>query len=154
VLTLTRAQSELVSPEPGPQAVRRLLTELMDFGDVSRFLAEKITAIGVRYDFGEGPELLGRRLRDIPLSLGRLYELTHEGRGLLLDQTGELSVTGWTARIDHVVAVSGELDAPAVLLRPDGHVAWIGDDQNDLLRHLPTWFGAASEGARDVHDRH
>ena len=153
VLTITRAQSELLSPEPGPQAVRRLLTELMDFEDVSRFLAEKITAIGVRYDFGEGPELLGRRLRDIPLSRGRLYELTREGRGLLLDQTGELSVAGWADRIDHVADASGELDAPAVLLRPDGHVAWIGDDQDDLLRHLPTWFGAALEGAGDDHDR-
>jgi rifampicin monooxygenase len=70
VLTITRAQSELLSPEPGPQAVRRLLTELMDFEDVSRFLAEKITAIGVRYDFGEGPELLGRRLRATSLSRG------------------------------------------------------------------------------------
>ena len=55
VLNTTRAQSELISPEPGPQAVRRLLTELMDFEDVSRFLIEKVTAIGVRYDFGEGP---------------------------------------------------------------------------------------------------
>ena len=153
VLTNTRAQSELLSAEPGPQAVRRLLTELMDFEDVSRFLAEKITGIGIRYDFGEGPELLGRRLRDIPLSRGRLYELTREGRGLLLDQTGELSVTGWTDRIDHVADVSGELDAPAVLLRPDGHVAWIGENQNDLLRHLPTWFGAASAGAGYVHAR-
>jgi 2-polyprenyl-6-methoxyphenol hydroxylase-like FAD-dependent oxidoreductase len=73
---------------------------------------------------------------------------------LLAERAGELSVTGWTDRIDHVADVSGELDAPAVLLRPDGHVAWIGDDQNDLLRHLPTWFGAASEVAGDVHDRH
>src|SRR3954451_18950803 len=148
VLTLTRAQSELLSPEPGPQAVRRLLTELMDFEDVRRFLAEKITAIGVRYDFGEGPELLGRRLRDIPLSRGRLYEHTRDGRGLLLDQTGALSVSGWTDRIEHVADVSGELGAPAVLLRPDGHVAWMGEDQNDLLRHLPTGFGAAGEHAR------
>jgi 2-polyprenyl-6-methoxyphenol hydroxylase-like FAD-dependent oxidoreductase len=153
VLTITRAQSELLSTEPGPQAVRRLLAELMDFEDVSRFLGEKITAIGVRYDFGEGPELLGRRLRDIPLSRGRLYELTRKGRGLLLDQTGELAVTGWADRIDYVADVSGELDAPAVLLRPDGHVAWIGDDQDDLLHHLPTWFGAATGGAGNVHDR-
>lgn len=144
VLTITRAQSELLSPEPGPQAVRRLLSELMDFEDVSGFLAERISAIGVRYDFGEGPKLLGRRQRDITLSRGRLYELTRDGRGLLLDQTGKLSVAGWTDRIDHVADVSGELDAPAILLRPDGHVAWIGDEQNDLLRHLPTWFGAAS----------
>jgi hypothetical protein len=113
----------------------------MEFEDVSRFLAERITGIGIRYDVGEGPELLGSRLRDIPLSRGRLYELTRDGRGLLLDQTGGLSVTGWTDRIDHVVDVSEELDAPAVLLRPDGHVAWIGGDQDDLLRHLPTWFG-------------
>jgi hypothetical protein len=154
VLTITRAQSELLSPEPGPQAVRRLLAELMDFEDVRRFLAGKVTAIGVRYDFGERPQLLGRRLRDIPLSRGRLYELTRDGRGLLLDQTGGLSVTGWTDRIDHVTDVSAELDAPAVLLRPDGHVAWIGDDQDDLLQHLPTWFGAASGGASDVYDRH
>jgi 2-polyprenyl-6-methoxyphenol hydroxylase-like FAD-dependent oxidoreductase len=150
VLTITRAQSELISPEPGPQAVRRLLAELMDFDDVSRFLAERISSIGIHYDFGEGPALLGRRLRDIPLSRGRLYELTREGRGLLLDQTGGLSVTGWADRVDHVADVSGELDAPAVLLRPDGHVAWIGDDQDDLLRHLPRWFGAATDGTGDA----
>jgi 2-polyprenyl-6-methoxyphenol hydroxylase-like FAD-dependent oxidoreductase len=150
VLTITRAQSELISPEPGPQAVRRLLAELMNFDDVSRFLAERISSIGIRYDFGEGPALLGRRLRDIPLSRGRLYELTREGRGLLLDQTGGLSVTGWTDRVDHVAEVSGELDAPAVLLRPDGHVAWIGDDQDELLRHLPRWFGAATDGPGDA----
>lgn len=144
VLTITRAQSELISPEPGPQAVRRLLAELMEFDDVARFLAERISSTGVRYDFGEGPELLGRRLRDIPLSCGRLYELTREGRGLLLDQTGQLSVAGWKDRIDYVADTSAELDAPAVLLRPDGHVAWIGEDQEDLLPHLKTWFGAAS----------
>ncbi len=143
VLTITRAQSELLSPKPGPQAVRRVLSELMEFEDVSRFLAEKVAGIGIRYDFGDGPALLGRRLRDIPLSRGRLYELTRAGRGLLLDQTGELSVTGWADRIDHVVDVSAELDAPAVLLRPDGYVAWIGTDQDGLLHHLPRWFGAA-----------
>jgi 2-polyprenyl-6-methoxyphenol hydroxylase and related FAD-dependent oxidoreductases len=153
VLTITRAQSELISAEPGPQAVRRLLTKLMDFEDVSRYLAERVTGIGIRYDFGEGPELLGRRLRDIPLSRGRLYELTRDGRGLLLDQTGRLSAAGWGDRIDYVAGTTEELDAPAVLLRPDGHVAWIGEDQNDLLRHLPRWFGAASEGAAGARDR-
>ncbi|MEO8219827.1 MAG: rifampin monooxygenase [Specibacter sp.] len=144
VLTLTRAQSELISPGPGPQAVRRLLTELMELPDVSRVLAEKITGIGIRYDFGEGPGMLGRRLRDVPLSQGRLYQLTHEGRGLLLDAGGKLSVAGWTDRIDSVTDASVDLDVPAILLRPDGHVAWLGDGQQDLLRHLPTWFGAAS----------
>ena len=142
VLNNTRAQIELMSTEPGPQAVRRLLSELMDFEEVNRYLIEKITAIGVRYDFGHGDELLGRRLRDVRLKQGRLYERMHAGRGLLLDQTGGLSVAGWADRLDHVVDVSEELDVPAVLLRPDGHVAWIGEDQQDLLSQLPRWFGA------------
>ncbi|WP_433289347.1 rifampin monooxygenase [Pseudonocardia sp. CA-142604] len=142
VLNNTRAQMELLSPEPGPQAVRRLLSELMDFEQVNRHLIEKLTAIGVRYDFGEGHHLLGRRMRDVGLKRGRLYELTHGGRGLLLDQTGRLSVAGWADRVDHVVDLSEELDVPAALLRPDGHVAWVGEDQQDLHSHLPTWFGA------------
>ncbi|MGP3998750.1 rifampin monooxygenase [Streptomyces sp. 8N706] len=143
VLDNTRAQTELLSPEPGPRSVRRLVSELMDFEDVNRYLIEKISAIGVRYDFGEGHELLGRRMRDVGLKRGRLYELMHGGRGLLLDQTGRLSVAGWADRVDHVVDVSEELDAPAALLRPDGHVAWVGEDQQDLLSQLPQWFGAA-----------
>ncbi|MGH3612141.1 MAG: rifampin monooxygenase [Pseudonocardia sp.] len=143
VLDNTRAQTELLSSEPGPRSVRRLVSELMDFENVNRYLIEKITAIGVRYDLGEGHELLGRRMRDVGLKRGRLYELMHGGRGLLLDQTGRLSVAGWADRVDHVVDVSEELDVPAVLLRPDGHVAWVGEDQQDLLGRLPKWFGAA-----------
>ncbi|GGM15042.1 rifampin monooxygenase [Nakamurella endophytica] len=147
VLTLTRAQSELISPEPGPQAVRRLLTELMDLEDVRRLLAEKITGIGIRYDLGDGPALLGRRLRDIRLSSGRLYERTHRARGLLLDRTGTLSLAGWADRVDLVADPGVALDVPAVLLRPDGYVAWLGDDQEDLLRHLERWFGSALAAA-------
>ncbi|MFE9748182.1 rifampin monooxygenase [Saccharothrix saharensis] len=142
VLDNTRAQMELMSTEPGAQAVRRLVAELMDFEVVNRHLIEKITALGVRYDFGEGHELLGRRMRDVGLKRGRLYELTRSGRGLLLDQTGRLSVGGWADRVDHVVDVSEELDVPAVLLRPDGHVAWVGEDQRDLVDGLSRWFGA------------
>jgi hypothetical protein len=117
----------------------------MDFEDVTRYLIEKVTAIGVRYDFGSGHELLGRRLRDVRLSRGRLYELMHDGRGLLLDRTGRLSVAGWADRVDHVVDVSEELDVPALLLRPDGHVAWVGHDQQELVGQLPTWFGARTD---------
>jgi 2-polyprenyl-6-methoxyphenol hydroxylase-like FAD-dependent oxidoreductase len=143
VLRNTRAQMTLMGTDPGPTALRELFSTLMDFEEVNRYVTEMITAVGVRYDFGEGHELLGRRLRDVQLKRGRLYELMHGGRGLLLDQTGRLSVTGWVDRVDHVVDVSEELDVPAVLLRPDGHVAWVGDDQQDLLGRLTKWFGTA-----------
>lgn len=147
VLTITRAQSVLISPEPGPQAVRRLMGELMAFDDVSRLLAERVSGIGIRYDLGDGPELLGRRLRDLPLAhSGRLYEHLRTGRGLLLDQTGALSVGGWAERVDRLADVSDELDAPGVLLRPDGYVAWIGDDQDELDERLGAWFGEAPAG--------
>ncbi|MFE7778383.1 rifampin monooxygenase [Streptomyces sp. NPDC057445] len=143
VLDNTRAQITLLGTDPGATALRELFSKLMDFEEVNRYVTGIITAVGVRYDFGEGHELLGRRLRDVKLKQGRLYELMHGGRGLLLDQTGRLTVAGWADRVDHVVDVSEELDAPAALLRPDGHVAWVGEDQQDLLSQLPKWFGAA-----------
>jgi len=141
VLDNTRAQMQLMSLDPGSQAVRRLVSELMNFDDVSRYLTEKISAIDVRYDFGAGHQLLGRRMRDLELKRGRLYELMPGGRGLLLDQTGRLSVDGLAERVDHVIDTSTQLEVPAVLLRPDGHVAWVGDDQQELSRHLAKWFG-------------
>ncbi|MEV5806793.1 rifampin monooxygenase [Streptomyces parvulus] len=144
VLNNTRAQMELLSTAPGPRAVRRLLAELVQFEDVSRHLTEKVTALNIRYDFGAGHELLGRRMRDVPLRQGRLYELTRTGRGLLLDGSGRLSVSGWSDRVDHVVDAGAKLEVPAMLLRPDGHVAWVGEDQQDLFDRLPRWFGAAT----------
>jgi 2-polyprenyl-6-methoxyphenol hydroxylase-like FAD-dependent oxidoreductase len=141
VLVNTRAQMELMSTEPGPAAVRQVIAELTNFEDANRYLIEKITATGIRYDFGPGPDLVGRRLRDVMLKRGRLYDLTHAGRGLLLDQAGRLSVAGWADRVDHVIDVSEELDVPAALLRPDGHVAWAGDDQPGLAGQLERWFG-------------
>jgi hypothetical protein len=152
VLNNTRAQMVLLSTEPGPQAVRRLWSELMEFEEVRRYLIEKITAIGVRYDFGEGDAghpLLGRRLRDVRLKRGRLYELMRGGRGLLLDQTGRLSVAGWGDRVDYDADESKALDVPAVLLRPDGHVAWVGEEQRGLVGAVAKWFGAAGNRASD-----
>jgi 2-polyprenyl-6-methoxyphenol hydroxylase-like FAD-dependent oxidoreductase len=143
VLDNTRAQMQLMSLDPGAQAVRRLVAQLMEFEEVNSYLIEKIIAIGIRYDLGDGHPLLGRRLQDLPLGDGRLYELLHAGRGLLLDGTGRLSVAGWADRVDRVDGTA-DLDVPAVLLRPDGHVAWVGADQADLSEHLPEWFGAAT----------
>jgi 2-polyprenyl-6-methoxyphenol hydroxylase-like FAD-dependent oxidoreductase len=186
VLNSTRVQAELLSAEPGPRAVRRLLAELLGLEDVNRLLIEKITGIGIRYDVGPGGHpLLGRRLRDIGLrpapgdeaggrlstagehaglaggspadegrvdgdpshDVGRpvrLCELLRTGRGLLLDQTGSLSAEGWEDRVDLVVAVSEELETPAVLLRPDGHVVWAGHRQPELAESLGRWFGERS----------
>ncbi|MFD3655707.1 rifampin monooxygenase [Streptomyces sp. NPDC058620] len=144
VLDNTRAQITLLGTDPGATALRELFSKLMDFEEVNRYVTGIITAVGVRYDFGEGHELLGRRMRDVELKRGRLYSLMHDGRGMLLDRTGRLSVEGWADRVDHVVDVSEELDVPAVLLRPDGHVAWVGEDQQDLLSRLPKWFGAGA----------
>lgn len=142
VLDNTRAQVELLSREPGPQAVRRLLSELMDLDDVNRLLIEKITAIDTRYDLGEGPDMLGRRLPDLDVGSGHLFDLLHWGRGLVLDRTARLAVGNWSDRVDYLAAATVALDVPALLLRPDGHVAWLGDDQQDLDAHLARWFGA------------
>ncbi len=149
VVEVTRAQSELISSEPGPQAVRSLVAQLMEIEEVNRLLIEKITGIGIRYDFGAGHALLGRRLRDLRLSAGRLYELMREGRWLLLDQTGRLAPRGFTDRVDHVVSAVDDLDAPAILIRPDGHVAWVGADQETLDEQLAVWLGQARTGNRD-----
>ncbi len=129
--------------------MRRLLTELMDFDEVNRHLIEKITAIAIRYDFGEGPDgpdLLGRRLRDIEVKQGNLYGLLHRwpwpaarphrtpdrrAAGPTGSTTSRTPRRRWTSR--------------ALLLRPDGHVAWIGDDQQDLDGHLSRWFGEPAD---------
>ncbi|ALL77373.1 FAD-dependent oxidoreductase [Pseudonocardia sp. EC080610-09] len=143
VLDNTRAQIELMSLEPGAQAVRRLLAELVGFEEVNRHLTEKIIAIGIRYDLGGGHDLVGRRMRDLQLDRGRLYELMHAGRGLLLDRTGTLSVAGWADRVDHVVD-AGAPGVPDVLLRPDGHVVWAGEGSHALDAALARWFGPAA----------
>ncbi|MER7672531.1 rifampin monooxygenase [Kitasatospora sp. NPDC096128] len=145
VLANTRAQTTLLGSEPGAVALRDLLSTLMDFEEVNRYMTEMVFGVGVRYDFGEGPELLGRRLRDVRLKRGRLYERMHGGRALLLDTTGGgLSAAGWAERVDHVAEPVEELDVPAVLLRPDGYVAWVGTDQRTLDEALTRWFGAAA----------
>ncbi|MFD4639453.1 rifampin monooxygenase [Lentzea sp. NPDC058436] len=143
VLNNTRAQIELMKVEPGPQSVRRLLTELVRFEEVNRYLTEKIIAVSVRYDLGSEDDLVGKRIGDLALKRGGLYDQMHAGRGILLDQAGTLSADGWADRVDHLVDVSEDLGAPAVLIRPDGHVAWAGEDQASLEGELARWFGDA-----------
>ncbi|MFB7873815.1 FAD-dependent monooxygenase [Nocardia sp. NPDC056064] len=145
VLDNTRAQTELLSTEPGARAVRALLTELMDIDAVNRRLIDKITAVDIRYDLGPGPDLLGRRLPDLALGEGSLFDRLRHGRGTVLDRTAGLSVDGWSGRVDLLTEPTAALDAPAVLLRPDGHVAWIGDDQQSLNEQLVRWFGPPSD---------
>ncbi|MEV8628088.1 FAD-dependent monooxygenase [Streptomyces sp. NPDC051079] len=157
VLDNTRAQITLMGTEdPGAAALRALLSRLMDFDEVNRYMTGMVTAIDVRYDFGDTHRLVGRRMRDVALKRGRLYGLMHAGRGLLLDQTGRLSVAGWADRVDRVEDFVDAADAdvfegsgdvpgtPAVLLRPDGHVAWVGEEQGELEARLERWFGAAA----------
>ena len=105
VLDNTRAQTELMSTEPGPQAVRRLVVGADELPggepvpDREDHCDRRFATTSAR-----GPELLGRRLRDMKLKQGHLYELLHAGRGLLLDQTGQLSVTGWADRVDQTAS--------------------------------------------------
>ncbi|MFG2617163.1 rifampin monooxygenase [Streptomyces sp. NPDC048507] len=144
VLDNTRAQIALMGNGAGPTALRALFSRLMDFEEVNRYVTGMITAVEVRYDLGDGDPLVGGRMRDLELERGRLYGRMHGGRGLLLDGTGRLSVAGWEDRVDHVTDVAGDPGAPAVLLRPDGHVAWAGEDQEKLLAPLERWFGAGA----------
>lgn len=141
VLSSTRAQSELLSLQPGAQAIRQLFAELMDVPGVTRLLVEKVTAIGIRYDLGGEDDLVGRRLRDMPVGDGRLYSRAHAARGIVLDPSRTLTVDGWAERVDLIGEPCPELDVHAALLRPDGHVAWVGDDQAGLRTALKAWFG-------------
>ncbi|WP_433796591.1 FAD-dependent monooxygenase [Actinoplanes sp. CA-252034] len=141
VLDLTRAQTALLSDEPGARAAHRLFTELMDVDEVNRRLMERTSGIGIRYDLGAGPDLVGRRLPDLDVKVGRLYDLLHRGRGLLLDRTERLTVGARADRVDLLADATAALDEPAVLVRPDGYVAWAGDDQRDLDTQLNRWFG-------------
>ncbi|MGP3533336.1 FAD-dependent monooxygenase [Microbacterium sp. RD1] len=146
VLRFTRAHSELIRLDPGPQAVRSVLDHLLDIDDVNRYLIEQTTGIGIRYDVGAGHAPLGRRLRDVPLPHGRLYELLRDGRGALLDAGGRLSVAGREDRVHHVAGAATPCAESAVLLRPDGHIVWLGDDDAGLEPALERWFGPAIDG--------
>ena len=138
-------------------ALRATFAELMQVDGARMRLAGLLSGLDVGYDLGEGHPLLGRRVPDLDLVTAdgprRVYELLHGARHVLLELCPcDLDLGAWQGRVEQVVAETdaawglplvGEVPAPgAVLIRPDGHVAWAGDGTETGLRNaLSAWCG-------------
>jgi 3-(3-hydroxy-phenyl)propionate hydroxylase len=161
VLHNTMAQVALSSPGDRHQALRDTMTELLSMDEPRRRIAAMLSGLDIHYDLGEGHPLLGRRMPDLDLQTAdgptRVFTLLHDARPVLLNlgEPGGFDIAPWANRVRWVDAehdgvwqlpVLGEIAAPpAVLIRPDGHVAWAGVlTDPELPRALSTWFGAAS----------
>jgi 2-polyprenyl-6-methoxyphenol hydroxylase-like FAD-dependent oxidoreductase len=154
----TRAQMTLLSPGEDVTAVREIFGELLDEGIVRRRIAELLAGADVRYDLPGAPHpLLGRWMPDLPLRTERatrVAELMRAGRPVLLDFGGNLGAAAepWRDRVDHVQANAARPPAEAVLIRPDGYVAWAGGE--GLQDALTTWFGSpATSLPRALHSQ-
>ncbi len=140
------------------EALAELVSELAGMDESRKLLAGIVTGLDVHYDLGDGHPLLGRRMPDLDLVVAdgplRVFELLHDARPLLLDfgQSADLDITPWADRVRLIDAshegewelpVLGVVSAPAaVLVRPDGHVAWVGEGTDaGLTEALTTWFG-------------
>jgi 2-polyprenyl-6-methoxyphenol hydroxylase-like FAD-dependent oxidoreductase len=163
----TLALGVLQSRDERMEALADLVSELAGMDEPRHHLAATVTALDVHYDLGEGHPLLGRRMPDLDLDgpdgAVRLFELLHGAQPLLLTlgRPGEFDLGPWADRVQLVDArydgawelpVLGEVGAPgAALVRPDGHVAWVGDESDARLTDaLATWFGpAAAVSARE-----
>ncbi|PDT88173.1 hypothetical protein CO669_21315 [Bradyrhizobium sp. Y36] len=159
VLKNTLAQIALLRRgDDGLKAARDIISDLLAMDEPRRRFGAMMSGLDIAYDLGEGHALLGRRMPDLDLTVeGRklnLFTLLHGGRGLLLDfgRRGGIDLMPWADRIDIVSAGTddvwelpaiGQVAAPgAVLVRPDGHVAWVGDDgKSGLEEALTRWFG-------------
>ncbi len=158
VLQNTSAQVALSTPDDRHPALHQTMGELLAMDEPRRHVAAMLTGLDVHYDLGDGHPLLGRRMPDLDLETAtgrtRVYELLHDARPVLLalDGRGGFDVGPWADRVQMVEAthtgrwelpVVGEVDAPAaVLIRPDGHVAWTGAlTDPDLPDALARWFG-------------
>ncbi|MEW1659812.1 FAD-dependent monooxygenase [Streptomyces sp. NPDC093707] len=155
VLENTRAQVALMRPGPQVGALRALFTHLMEMDEVNKYLSEIIYATGIRYDPGpDGHRLAGTFLHDLPLTTAdgptRLVELLRPGRPLLLGLDGpgagdaRAAAAGWADRVDIVPAAAEGLGAAALLVRPDGYLAWAGDapvTEDALRAALTAWCG-------------
>ncbi|MBN6040607.1 FAD-dependent monooxygenase [Amycolatopsis sp. 195334CR] len=153
VLRNTLAQGLLYLSGEEVDPLRAIMAELMAVPDAARLLVGMVSGLDIRYDLGPGPAPLGMRMPDVPLDARRtVSELLHDGRGVLLDGTGSAGLAaaagGWADRVDHVVArplahtpAGWPAGVAALLLRPDGYVAWTGT--TELETELGRWFGAA-----------
>jgi hypothetical protein len=164
------AQAPLARSDARIEALRETLTELLSMDEPRRRLAGQVASLDIHYDLGEGHPLLGRRMPDLELATGsgptRAFELLHEARPVLLDLGGldGFDATPWSDRVRVVRAghsgtwelpVLGEVTAPsAVLIRPDGHVAWVGEGTDEgLAEALERWVGRRTPGGcRPIRD--
>jgi hypothetical protein len=158
VLHTTMAQVALSSPDERHQALRDVMTGLLSMDEPRRRIAGMLSGLDIHYDLGEGHPLLGRRMPDLDLHTAdgptRLFTLLHDARPVLLNlgEPGGFDIPPWANRVRLVKAmhegilelpVLGEIAAPAaVLIRPDGYVAWVGElSDRSLPQALATWFG-------------
>ena len=158
VLRTTMAQVALRRPDDRTKALRDTMTELLALQEPSRYVTAMMTGLDIHYPPGEGHPLLGRRVPDLDLATAdgprRVYTFMHDARPILLTfgDPLRLDVSRWADRVQSVVAdydgpwelpVVGTVTAPAaVLIRPDGHVAWVGDGSDSGLDEaLTKWFG-------------
>jgi len=161
VLRYTMAQVALCTSDDRHQALRDTMTELLRMDEPRRRTAGMLSGLDIHYDLGGGHPLLGRRMPDLDLRTAdgptRVFTLLHDARPVLLNlgEPGGFDIAPWANRVRCVDArydgvwelpVLGEIAAPpAVVIRPDGHVAWAGDlTDPELPRALATWFGAAT----------
>jgi 2-polyprenyl-6-methoxyphenol hydroxylase-like FAD-dependent oxidoreductase len=158
VLRTTMAQVALLRTDDRTEALREIASELLAMDGPRRHLAAEMSGLGVHYDVGNGHPLLGRRMPDLDLDTDngplRVFTLLHHARPLLLNLggSGRIDITSWADRVQSIDArydgpwelpTIGSVAAPAtVLIRPDGYVAWVGDEtQLGLADALVTWFG-------------
>ena len=162
VLRNTMAQVALRRTDDRAKALSDTVSEFLRMDEPRRRIAAEMSGLGIHYDFGEGHPLLGRRMPDLDLVTAdgplRLFTLLHDARPVLLnlDEPGGFDITPWADRVQQVDAryigkwelpALGPVTAPAaVLIRPDGYVAWVGDvTQVGLADALTTWFGPPAE---------
>jgi len=147
------AQMALIHPLEKVRALREVFTELVGIEEVNRRLVTWATDVRYGYAGEDDVPLVGRRLghltlRDAAGAEVATGDLLGRGRGVLLDLSGKgLGAAGWESRVDVVAAEPSQgVEAAALLVRPDGHVAWAGTDEEGLTAALTTWFGVPDAG--------